>query len=83
MTTEEVRKYQKENPVYYPTLPSLSTNCPVNYNWDDCSSKEWDMRCRTCANYNPLRMLYEKERRGVSLSVPMDVLLDDARLQLK
>ena len=85
MTKEEIRKYQKENPVYYPTLPPLSTNCPVNYNWDNCSSKEFNMRCRTCANYNPLRMLYElhNQKENIQLSVPMEVILDDAKIQLE
>ena len=50
ITKEYIRQYQRDNPVYYPTVPTLKTKCPVNYDWDDCSSKEYNMRCRTCAN---------------------------------
>ena len=43
------------------------------------------MRCRTCANYNPLRMLYElhNQKEKIQLSVPMEVILDDAKIQLE
>lgn len=85
MTKEDIRQYQRDNPVYYPTVPTLRTKCPVNYDWDDCSSKEYGMRCRTCANYNPLRMLYElhNQKENIQLSVPMEVILDDAKIQLE
>ena len=60
--------------------PSLSTNCPLlNYNLSECSSKEYGYECRTCINYNPLRMLYEKETNGVKLGVSIEVIMDDAR----
>ena len=41
MTKEDVRQYQRDNPVYYPIVPTLRTKCPVNYDWDNCSSKEF------------------------------------------
>lgn len=85
MKEKEIKDYQTSHPVYYPIIPSLKTKCPVNYDWDKCSSKEYGVSCRTCANYNPLRMLYEKEwSNGIlSLGVPMEVLLVDAKIQLK
>lgn len=82
MTEAEVRYYQKMYGVYYPSVPPLSTKCPLNYNLAECSSKEYRYECRSCENYNPLRMLYEKEKNGVKLGVPMEVILDDARIQL-
>ena len=85
MTKEDIRQYQRDNPVYYPTVPTLRTKCPVDYDWDNCSSKECNMRCRTCVNYNPLRMLYElhNQKENIQLSVPMEVILDDAKFQLE
>ena len=85
ITKEYIRQYHRDNPVYYPTVPTLKTKCPVNYDWDDCSSKEYNMRCRTCANYNPLRMLYElhNQKEKIQFSVPMEVILDDVKIQLE
>lgn len=81
---DDVKKYKAEHPIYYPTVPSLDTKCPVGYDWFKCSSKEHGMRCRTCANYNPLRMLYEKELKpGIYLGVPLQVLLSDVKIQLE
>lgn len=83
MTQEEIKKYQKEHPIYYQRCPFLYTKCPVKYEWLKCSSKRYGMCCRTCANYNPLRMLYEKELKpGNILGVPLQVLLADAKIQL-
>lgn len=83
MVQEDIIKYQMEHPVYYSKLPSLDTKCPVGYNWFKCSSKEYGMCCRTCTNYNPLRMLYEKELKpGIYFGVPLQVLLADAKIQL-
>lgn len=80
---EDVKKYQMEHSVYSPRTPSLDTKCPVGYDWLKCSSKKHGMCCRTCVNYNPLRMLYEKELKpGIMLKVPLQVLLDDAKIQL-
>lgn len=84
MTQEEIRKYQMEYPVYYPRIPSLDTKCPVGYDFLKCSSNKHGMCCRTCVNYNPLRMLYEKELNlGIMFGVPLQVLLADAKIQLK
>ena len=84
MVREGIKKYNMEHPVYYPRTPSLDTKCPVGYDLFKCSSKEYGMRCRTCANYNPLRMLYEKELKpGIKLGVPLQVLLSDAKIQLE
>lgn len=85
ITQKDIRQYQKNNPIYYPTVSTLKTKCPVNYNWDDCSLKEYSMRCRTCKNYNPLRMLYElhNQKENIQLGVPMEVILADAKVQLK
>lgn len=84
MKQEDIKKYQMEHPVYYPRTPSLNINCPVGYDWLKCSSKQYGMCCRTCANYNPLRMLYEKELKpGIMLRVPLQVLLADAKIQLE
>lgn len=81
---EDIKKYQMEYPVHCPRTPSLDTKCPVGYDWFKCSSKEHGMCCRTCANYNPLRMLYEKELKpGIMLKVPLQVLLVDAKIQLE
>lgn len=83
MTQEDIKKYQMEHLVNYPMTLSLYTKCPVGYDYLKCSSKEYGMSCRTCVNYNPLRMLYEKELKpGVMLKVPLQVLLDDAKIQL-
>lgn len=85
MTEKEVRYYQRThmlNP-YCTTVPTFNTNCPLNYNLAECSSKEYGYECRTCANYNPLRMLYEKEKNGVKLGVPIEVVLDDAIVQFE
>lgn len=83
MGQEDIKKYQMEHPVYYPRPLSLDTKCPVGYDWFKCSSKEHEMCCRTCANYNPLRMLYEKKLKpGIYLGVPLQVLLDDAKIML-
>lgn len=84
MEQEDIKKYKMEHPVYYSRVPSLSTKCPVGYDWFKCSSKEHGVCCRTCANYNPLRMLYEKElKSGIYLGVPLQVLLADAKTQLE
>lgn len=84
ITKEDIKKYQIEHPVHYPRTPSLDTKCPVGYDLFKCSSKKYEMCCRTCANYNPLRMLYEKELKpGIKLGVPLQVLLDDAKIQLE
>lgn len=81
---QDVKKYQMEHPVYSPMTPSINTKCPVGYDWFKCSSKEKGMYCRTCANYNPLRMLYEKElKTGIKLGVPLQVLWADAEIQLE
>ena len=82
MTEAEIIYYQRMHMPYYPTVPSLSINCPIKYNLDECSSKEYGYECRTCVNYNPLRMLYEKEKNGVKLGVPIEVVLADAKIQL-
>lgn len=83
MTQEDIKKYQMEHLVNYSMTLSLDTKCPVGYDYLKCSSKEYGMSCRTCVNYNPLRMLYEKELKpGVMLKVPLQVLLDDAKIQL-
>lgn len=80
---EDIKKYQMEHPIYYSRTPSLNTKCPVGYDWFKCSSKEHGACCRTCANYNPLRMIYEKELKpGIELGVPLQVLLTDAKIQL-
>ena len=85
MTEKEIKYYQQTNPVYYPTVPQLKTKCPVNYDYGKCSSKEYKMCCRTCVSYNPLRMLYEKEfnQGNLELSIPIEILLADAEIQLK
>lgn len=84
MTKREIRDYKASHPVYYPTLPPLKTQCPIKYDYNKCSSKECEMSCRTCVNYNPLRMLYERELKSGTLSfgVPIEVLLADAKTQL-
>lgn len=41
---------------------------------DDGKQFEDEYECRTCANYNPLRMLYEKEKNDVQLGVPIEVV---------
>lgn len=85
MTEKEIISYQRMhmlNP-YCPTVPPLRTSCPINYDLEECSSKEYGYECRTCVNYNPLRMLYEKEKNGVKLGVPIEVVLADAKIQLE
>ena len=85
MTKEEIRDYQERNPIWYFTKPPLTALCPINYDWDKCSEKEYRMSCRTCINYNPLRMLYEKEfkKGNLKFGVPMEVLLIDVEIQLQ
>lgn len=63
----------------------MKTKCPINYDYNKCSSKEFEMCCRTCVNYNPLRMLYENElnKGSLNLGVPIEVLLSDAKIQLE
>jgi len=62
----------------------LDTKCPVGYDWIKCPYKEHEVYCRTCVNYNPLRMLYEKELNSrIILNIPIQVLLNDAKIQLK
>lgn len=85
MTEAEIRYYQRThmlNPDCL-TVPTINTKCPINYDLDECSSKEYGYECRTCVNYNPLRMLYEKEKNGVKLGVPIEVVLDDAIVQFE
>ena len=84
MLKEELKRYKMEHPVFYSTVPPLKTQCPVNYDWDKCSINEFGMQCRTCSNYNPLRILYQKELKGgyLSLGVPIEVILSDAEIQL-
>lgn len=82
MTKKEIDEYRKINRVYYPTVPSLSERCPVNYNYRLCSSSEYGNVCRTCCHYNPLRMLYEHYKNETLLETPRDVLLLDADIQL-
>lgn len=82
MTEKEIITYQRTHILYYPKVSSLSINCPIKYDFDECSSKEYGYECRTCVNYNPLRMLYEKEKNGVKLGVPIEVVLADAKIQL-
>ena len=79
----EIEAYKIKHPLYYPIVPSLQTKCPIDYNWCKCSSKEYDLECRTCANYNPLRMLYEEAANGVKICVPKEVLLSDCKIQLE
>lgn len=81
--TQKIKQYKKEHPLYYPTVPSLQTKCPINYDWSNCSSSEYGMECRTCCNYNPLRMLYEKTSNRVDIVVPEEVLLEDCKVQLE
>lgn len=81
--SKAIEKYKKEYPLYYPTVPLLQTKCPVNYDWENCSSSEYELECRTCCNYNPLRMLYESEKNGTKIIVPRSVLLDDCKVQLE
>lgn len=84
MTEAEILYYQRTHMLYpSTTVPTFYTKCPMNYNLDECSSKEYGYECRTCCNYNPLRMLYEKEKNGVKLGVPMEVILDDAIVQFE
>ena len=80
---ENVNKYKLNHPLYYPTVPSLQTKCPINYDWDNCSSKEYHLECRTCCNYNPLRMLYEEAANNIKICIPREVLLDDCIVQLE
>lgn len=80
---KEIIQYQKDHPLYYPTVPSLQKSCPVGYDWENCSSSEYDLECRTCCHYNPLRMLYEQEANGIKIVVPRGVLLDDCKRQLE
>lgn len=80
---DRLNTYKKNNPLYYSTVPSLQANCPLNYDWDNCSSKEYGLKCRTCCDYNPLRMLYEQTVNGVKIAVPKEILLDDCRVQLE
>ena len=85
MTEAEVRYYQRTHMInpYCITVPTINTKCPIRYNLDECSSKEYGYECRTCVNYNPLRMLYEKEKNDVKLGVPIEVVLDDAIVQFE
>ena len=83
MNEKEIYEYQKIHKPYYPTVPSLKTNCPINYDWENCSSSEYGYECRTCCNYNPLRMLYETTVNKTKLGVPEEVLYGDCRIQLK
>ena len=85
MTEAEVRYYQRTHMInpYCITVPIINTKCPIRYNSDECSSKEYSYECRTCVNYNPLRMLYEKEKNDVKLGVPIEVVLDDAIVQFE
>ena len=85
MTEAEVRYYQRTHMLNpdCPTVPTIKTKCPINYDLDECSSKEYGYECRTCVNYNPLRMLYEKEKNGIKLGVPIEVVLDDAIVQFE
>ena len=80
---ERIRQYKRSHPLYSFYVPSLQTKCPINYDWDNCSSKEYNLKCRTCANYNPLRMLYEEAANGIKICVPIEVLLDDCKIQLE
>ena len=79
----KIEIYKTHHQLYYPTVPSLQTKCPINYDWENCSSKEYNLECRTCANYNPLRMLYEEAANGVKICVPREVLLSDCKVQLE
>ena len=85
MTEAEVRYYQRTHMINLDciTVPTINTKCPIRYNLDECSSKEYGYECRTCMNYNPLRMLYEKEKNDVKLGVPIEVVLDDAIVQFE
>lgn len=70
---DSMEKYMEEHPLYYPTVPPLQTKCPVDYRWEECSSNEYGQVCRTCCNYNPLRMLCLAQT-GSMIYVPMEVL---------
>lgn len=84
MTENEIKQYKQTHILYYPTVPQLKTKCPINYDYNKCSSKEFEMCCRTCKNYNPLRMLYEKEvNKEIKFGVPIEILLSDAKIQLE
>lgn len=69
----------KEHPFYSPTVTPLKTKCPVDYRWIECPSNEYGQVCRTCCNYNPLRMLYLAET-GSMIFIPMEVLLNDCKV---
>lgn len=79
----EIEIYKIKHPLYYPSVPPLQTQCPIGYNWENCSSKEYNLECRTCADYNPLRMLYEEAANGIKICIPREVLLDDCKIQLE
>lgn len=75
-------RFKRDNPTYYPATPSYAkTVCPVDYCLENCSSFDEGYCCRTCANYNPVRILidYKNNETGV----PFGVLYEDAQTQLK
>lgn len=81
MTKEEVLDYQKRYPLYHSMIRCLYARCPIHYDYDNCSFKEYGMTCRTCIYYNPVLILCElnDKEKIRTLSIPMAVLLDDCK----
>lgn len=72
----------KLNNPWYNAIPSYkNTDCPISYKLEECSSFENGYCCRTCTNYNPIRILikYKNNETGI----PYTVLGGDAEYQLK
>lgn len=79
-----IQKFISENPLYYGASPDLTkVNCSVNWDINQCSSKEYGYTCRTCAHYNPFEILKRIVKEDMKCNIPVDVLFMDLREALR
>lgn len=46
----------------------LQRNCPVNWDFNKCSSSEYVDNCRNCCNYNPLKIIFDDIKPSPNIS---------------
>lgn len=51
-------------------------NCPINWDFNKCSSNEHVDNCRSCCNYNPLKILLNNDIKS-SLNISRSILYQD------
>jgi len=82
--TMSISDFLKNNPLYYGESPDLTkVQCSINWNINQCSSKEYGHTCRTCAHYNPFEILKRIVKEDMTCNIPIDVLFVDLEEALR